>query len=144
MLNPFKTILKLLLLITMVVEPVLLSYAMAGVGHQHRGFGMTSELKLEQETEHAAMSHHGMHLMAEHVSQQADMADTGEVDNCCATPACAAAAMQSFPNLKLKSIRRSTALSMPPGKPLFYLLIPNLQDSSSARQAKSVRSFWTI
>ena len=94
--NPIKTLLKLLLLVTMVVEPVLLSYTMAGVGHQHSGFGMTSELKQEHGAEHSSSSHHSMHMMHDTAAHHVNMEDSGEMENCCATPACAAAAMQSL------------------------------------------------
>lgn len=84
------TVLKLLLLITMVVEPVLLSYAMAGVMHHQGGAVMAMETGADQ----GAMSHDMKGC--DSATQQGQHDGDGGHDNCCSTPACGAAVLLDF------------------------------------------------
>lgn len=85
-----KTIVKILLMITLVIQPVLLSYAMASGGHHHMGQAMEAH-------------HHGMtemHDQADHAAHDEDQ--TSFFDNCCTTPACAAAAFSEITAVALE------------------------------------------
>lgn len=92
MTNTLKTVLKLLLLITMVVEPVLLSYAMAGGTYPHGGAAV-----MEKGCNSVSMSH-DMDMDDDESSGHRTPGDgysTGH-DNCCSTPACGMAVLPIF------------------------------------------------
>jgi len=90
MANRFKKLIQLMLIVTMVVQPVALSYAMAGMDHsQHMS---ASVIVMENHTdEHAA---HGMGGMA---AKQLDDATQGDgksaMNDCCNSAACCPAAV---------------------------------------------------
>jgi hypothetical protein len=87
MAHRFKKLIQLMLIVTMVVQPVALSYAMAGMDHsQHMS---ASVIVMEHHTdEHAA---HGM------AAKQLDDATQGDgasaMNDCCNSAACCPAAV---------------------------------------------------
>jgi hypothetical protein len=87
-----NTLLKLLLLITMVVEPVMFTYAMAGMGH-HNGAdnSMAAEFGLHCQS---SISHDM--CMADDSSQQQHDNAKKVMDDCCSTPACGPAAVSNL------------------------------------------------
>ena len=78
--------LRLVLVAIMVIQPVMFSYAMADVNHNHR-----SVIVSEQSYSH-------YHVLSEHQShgdyQQSD--DTHSANNCCASPACSGAVVSTM------------------------------------------------
>jgi len=84
--------LKFLLLVTLVVEPVMFSYAMAGMGHHHdANNSMTAEFGLHFQS---SMSHdistpdNALHQQRHKVKKV--------MDDCCSSPACCAAVVSTF------------------------------------------------
>ena len=89
-----KMIIKLLLIITMVIQPVIFSYAMAGMGQGHHA-------------QYAASNHAGDHMVSEAMAKASDQdnhkAKSG-TDNCCLTLACSpASVMDAFDILQVSS-----------------------------------------
>ena len=87
-----KTLLKLLLLITLVVEPVTFSYAMAGIGHHH---GANSSMTAEHGLHCQSSKSHDM-SMPDDSSHQQNHKVKKAMDDCCSTPACGPAAVSTF------------------------------------------------
>lgn len=81
-----KSISKLLLIITMVIQPVMFSYAMASMDHSHQA---PSSLAHEQTGDHAMNEG-----MADTHDQNAHEGDSA-LDNCCNTAACSPASVMS-------------------------------------------------
>jgi len=79
-----KTSLTFLLLTTLVIQPVMFSYAMASMSH-HDGHMM---MNTSHQMDHGAMHDH---TMSSDTDEQSSV-----LDNCCASPACAGAPLSSF------------------------------------------------
>ncbi|MCF6280743.1 MAG: hypothetical protein L3J28_00805 [Candidatus Polarisedimenticolaceae bacterium] len=73
-----KSMTKLLLIITLMFQPVMLSYAMASMVHSH-----------QQAT--SSMDHHTLHKMGDQHASDADASDN-ILDDCCNSAACCPAA----------------------------------------------------
>lgn len=86
-----KTILKLLLVITMLIEPAVFSYAMAGGGHSHDGSAVMAPA---HDSHHASMSPGADEVHKSSGQNQVD--GNGFLDNCCSAPACGAAMPSGF------------------------------------------------
>jgi len=87
-----KTLLKLLLLITLVVEPVMFSYAMAGMGHHH---GANNSMAAEYGLHFQSSMSHDMAMPDDSSHQQHDKVKTA-MNDCCSTPACCPAVVSGF------------------------------------------------
>ncbi len=70
-------LLKLLLVITLMIQPVMLSYAMASMDHSQQHVA-------------ASVDHHIMGEMSDH---QASLDDNSALDDCCSSAACCPAAL---------------------------------------------------
>ena len=85
MLTLAGNVIKLLLIITMVVQPVMASYAMAAMNHsQHQAATV-----VEQGHE----GHHAMHQGMTPMQQQQDDDDMSAMNDCCNSAACCPAAV---------------------------------------------------
>lgn len=84
--------LKLLLLITLVVEPVTFSYAMAGMGYHH---GANNFMAAEYGQHCQSSMSHDMSTQDDSSHQQHHKVKKA-LDDCCSTPACGPAAVSTF------------------------------------------------
>jgi len=82
--------LNVLLIITMVIQPITLSYAMAGMAHSHHAPSL-------------ANSHNGDYAMNENMAdahdQNVHQKGGNNLDNCCHTATCSPASMVNTGNL---------------------------------------------
>jgi len=99
-----------MLVIVLIIQPVMFSYAMANINHNHHNHG--SQSHDHQKGQQSGSGHHAMHnahsdvdLMPELESEaQADASLSadhasgadGYMGNCCASPACSGAMASSF------------------------------------------------
>jgi len=80
--------LKLLLIITMIIQPVVFSYAMANIYHNHQNISQMPQIHDgDHNSTHVDLSHSGH-------SQNID-SESDSMGNCCASPACSGAMASS-------------------------------------------------
>jgi len=85
----WKISLKLILVITMIIQPVVFSYAMANVYHNHQNTSLISQ--------HHNGDHNSTHADLNHSGHNQNMnSDSDSMDNCCASPACSGAMASSI------------------------------------------------
>ena len=84
-----KISLNLTLVIIMIIQPVMFSYAMANMHHNHHGAIETAH---NYDQHHSAVFEHGNHAGHEQNSES----DSDVMTNCCASPACSGAIISSF------------------------------------------------
>ena len=85
-----KIVFKLLLIITMVIQSVAITHAMASMDHSQHQASFVSE-----------QGHDGHHEMHQNVPDvQHDSSDNSDMNNCCNSAACCPAALVGMSNLE--------------------------------------------
>ncbi len=92
-----KISLKLVLIITMIIQPVVFSYAMASVHHNHQ---ISSQMSQNHDGDHNS-THEGL-SHSEH-NQNIDT-ESDLMGNCCASPACSGAMASSVSHLTSQTL----------------------------------------